>query len=349
MIDWKPKFLTVDRVVIGDDNSPELDPVLAVEGFPKGGEEFVDLLDHQMRAVLKHKPDTGVSSPCKVYGFTDGEVGQSDRKVLEELLQAGALENFQVWADQVGESVVALPDVKPGVLVQILVDATFDEKEFPIYFALLMSYLPTDRLLFGDEVTLEEVADVVPRDPSLALAYPYGDYPDDVSPDLVKILCRPASHSWSSLFSVASPPTTEKLLQDEVGKAYRKLDKDKWKLVKKLFARVPPKRRPLFSEERIIPQEALLGPAAAGGVARESQRTAKDLYGKDQVLKVKMGNATITLPANELNETFAFARKGDHEYLVIKAKATMSQKGCITAAELTDIDSLEEACERISE
>ncbi len=337
MFDWTPKFVSVDRVTVDDDGKVDTVPVLSVEGFPLAGEAFIDLVDHQLRKFVSTKPDTGVSSPCKVFSFIDNEKGQADRSWLEEeMLGAETLKEFTEAAGATNAELVNLPGVSPGILVQAVVKATLeDDTMMDLVFITLLSYLPTEKLIFGDEVDLEEVTEVVHRDPSKAILYPFGT-PQEIRYELVKILSRPVTNCWQALLSVSPPPSTERLLQDEVAKAVQALEPGKWDERKELFRRIPPKKRMLLGEERLVPPALTLEPAMAAAVARQCCRTSKDLYDKNQVLVLDLGGAKVTLPVEFLGERFAFYRHQGEEVLMIRAKSIMTTRGGMGPADFIE-------------
>jgi hypothetical protein len=349
MFDWTPRFLRVDRIKLDENLKPTSEEVLCCEGFPPAGESFIDLLDHQIRKVGKTKVDTGVSSPCKAYSFLENEKGEVDRGWLEEdFLQSETLEDFEQNSDMTLHLLKGLPSLSEGLLVQAKVAASFEDASMDLVFVTLMKYLPTERLLFGDEIDLEEVHEVVHRDPSQAFFYPHGT-PDALRMDLIKILSKPATDPWVGMLAVEPPPSTERLLQDEVARHTQELDPEGWDGRRELFRRIPPKKRDLFSSERLVPEKATMDDASAAAVARRAERTTRDLYGKSQVLNLMVGNAKVQLPLEGLGEHFSFAREGGDEYLVLRCKQIQTQKGGLTPADFLAPGTLLQVCERMVE
>ena len=186
-----------------------------------------------------------------------------------------------------------------------------------------------------------------PVDPTKAIFYPYGT-PEEPRYDMVKILTKPASDPWSALLAVRSPLSTERLLQDEVAKAVMEIEPEKWKDRKPLFDRIPPKKRMLLGEERLVPPDLTMEPAVAAAVARRCCRSSEDLYGKKQVLSLDLEGAKVTLPVDRMGESFAFYRHQGEEFLLIRAKRVMTNRGALGPADFIEASSLEEAAEQFS-
>ena len=345
-MDWNPIYTYLAAVKHDEDQNLKASQKLSFEGFPSGGHKFLDLLDSSLRSLFGAKCDTGVSSSCKSWSFTEREQGEADRELLENhLLLSGSLDGFARKAEEFLARIETYTEMPDGLFVMSRVNVQVDEDNgYQAVVAFYLRYLPTFQAVFGEEVELEEVADVL--DPSLRNAFIYPMWDGGVArADLVKVVNKPANSPWSQMLDITPPDSTERLMQREYAGDLEERIPEEFEELRDAFSHVPPKRRHLFSETRLLPPK--LGVPEVAASCRNASRKISDLYNKDSVFHLKMGSAKVTLRAEELGQTFTFGTDGKAEFLIIRCHETETQKGPLTSLELLDVERVEKALERL--
>lgn len=353
--DWNPERIAVHLIEYRDPDNPDDGLVhrqlARAEGFPDADESFVDYLDFQLRALVKKRPDTAASSACKVYEFLGNEKGEGDRQLLEErLLMSLEGKGFGAGVDEVLERVMQVPGVKPGLVVLAKVRVLDEVGESGAELLAMLWLDFEDATRFADRpLGLEDVSGVLLRKLGRALLYPHLDE-EGPRHDLVKIHCRPAAHPFVGLFAVRPPPTTEQLLQKEVARALFQRGGDAPDRYKTYFERVPSKKRELFGEERIVKVGDLLPERDAAAVARESSRTTRDLYDKEQKLKITIdGTVVVDVKQEQLGTAYFFAQEGEERFMIIRGKSFQSNRAQLSSVDFMQIDSLDDVLNRVRE
>lgn len=351
--DWKPDYLTVFHLVPAKEDAPEEGTQARVlvrcEGFPEAEESFHDFMDAQLRQLFEKKCDTAASAACKVYDFLSNEKGEQDRSLLEDqLLMATDPRRFQQAADELLERILLLDGIKPGLILVQRLSANFGEGEKGGHFLAILWVDFQDASAFREspELRLEEVFQIVLKRLDRGLLYPFVQE-SELRHDLVKMLCRPAKHAFSELFALKPPPTTERLLQDEVARAIFSRGPEAKQKYRAYFEKLPPKKRELFGTERMVKVDDLLPVQDAAAVSRESSRTSKDLYAKDQKMKITIdGSLTVDVQLEELGRSFFFAEEGEEKYLVIKGKRFVTGSARLSSVDFLKTEPLEDVLKK---
>ncbi len=353
--DWNPELMVVHKLAWRDQDHPdqglERSEIVRSEGFPDADDSFLDYLDYQLRELIKKKPDTGAGSPCKVYQFVENSKGSEDRGLLEDkLVMATDIATFSAGIEQVMERIMAVPGVGQGMVVAMKLAATFGEGDSGASFVTLFWFDFEDATRFQeDPLRLDDLTGILLRKAGRGMIYPYleGDTPRH---DLVKLHCRPASHPFVELFSVIPPPTTEELLQREVARAIFSRGSDAEERYKAYFEKTPAKKRELFGEQRLVKVGDLIPERDAAAVARESSRTAKDLYDKDQKMKITIdGMLSVDLRMENLGESFFFAKEGQEKFLIIRGKSFQSNRAQLSSVDFLEVESLANVIDKVRE
>lgn len=354
--DWTPEFFSIHAIEPEDADVPEgrlvTRALASCEGFPDAEESFIDFLDFQIRAMVKKKPDTAAASACKVYHFVDTQGGEEDRKLLEEqLLMATDLKNFQEAATDFLARLMGIPGVKPGLLVVARVSATIEMAQagVPMLMVLWVDFADATRFSSEGSLSLEDIPHVLLRRLGRSFVYPYlGE--EKPRHDLLKLHCRPVTHPFVGLLNIEAPPTTDQLLQKEVARAMFAREPDSEQRYRGYFEKAPPKKRELFGEERLVKVHDLLPSREAAAVARESARTSRDLYSKEQKMKINVdGLLTVDLKLENLGENFFFAKEGEEKFLVIRGKSFQANKSQLNSIDFLEVDSLGDVIGRLKE
>ncbi len=355
--DWNPELITIHKLAWSDPDHPdqglERKELTRTEGFPDAEDSFLDYLDYQLREIIKKKPDTGANSACKVYQFVDNSKGAEDRSLVEdELIMATDIASFSAGIEKLLERVMAVPGVGPGIIVAMKLAATFGEGETGGSFVTFF-WIDSEEAarLKEDPLGIDDLGDCLIRKPCRGFIYPFlaGDTPRH---DLVKLHSKPASHPFTELLAIFPPPTTEELLQKEVARAIFSIGKEPEAMQEQYegyFEKTPAKKRELFGEERLVKVADLLPERTAAAVARESSRTAKDLYDKDQKMKITIdGMVKVDLKLENLGESFFFAQEGQERFLVIRGRSFLSNKSQLSPLDFLRTDSLQQVFDKVS-
>jgi hypothetical protein len=354
--DWTPEFLIVARIAPEDPDevgAPLVPMVIeACKGFPGSDESFVDLLDGLLSESLKRRTDTGASAPCKAYGFVDNAKGEEDRRLLEEgLLMATDLDGFRDAGLALIRRLADLPGAVPGLAVVMSatltdIDAGRGVKSLAVFD---LPYQDAQQVEHTAGLSLVDIPEVIVRKQARSMLYPLfgGDEPRH---DLVKIHSRPAAAPFPGVLSVRPPPTTEVLLQQEVARALYSGGSGAEPRYSPYFEKPPAKKRELFGEERLVRVQDLLPPTRAAAVARESSRTTRDLYDKDQKLSLVVDDQVkIDARADSLGEAVFFAEHGGDRYMVIKGKKFVTNKAQLSSLDFLKVESLQDVLTQLQE
>lgn len=353
-LDWTPEHLAVVKLEPKDPAEPT-SPLKGTivhqgEGFPDGDEGFADFLHFLIEEIFGKKPDTGAGSPCKAWGFLPNEKGEEDRDLLENgLLMATDAKAFKTGLQALLERFPRLPGAKPGLVIVARFHAQVEGLKRGARFLALFHLDFQDALRLEHEhgLSLSRLDEVVIRKLTRGILYPLVEV-EGPRHDLVKILCRPASDPFPSLLAVTPPTTTEELLQGAVAQALYATGKGAEARFKAYFEKPAPRRRELFGEDRFVKVKDLIPPTEAQAVARESARTARDMYAKEQKVKIDVdGAVSVDARLDQLGESFFFAEKDGEKYLLIKGKKFVSTRPQLTSVDFMSIESLEELLERI--
>lgn len=353
-IDWKPEFFSIVHIALVDPDDPEkgVEPRVLSEGkgFPDADESFVDYLDFQIRKLLEKKADTAASSACKVYSFLEGEKGEEDRQLLEDrLLMTVDLKGFRAGAAELVDRIMAMQGLEAGLVVVMRSLVTVDEGAAGGNYltAFWADFEDASRFETAGALALEDVPDVLLRKLSRGFLYPYSDG-RELRHDQLKLHSRPASHPFVEMLAIEAPPTTEQLMQREVARAIYSRDRDAKTRYRNYFEKVPPKKRELFGEERYVKVGDLLPERDAAAVAREASRTTRDLYDKEQKLRIKIdGAVTVDVRIEDLGQSFFFAQDGGEKFLVIRGKSFQTSTAHLNSVDFMEIDGLDDVIERM--
>ncbi|MBI4863178.1 MAG: Holliday junction branch migration protein RuvA [Candidatus Riflebacteria bacterium] len=113
--DWKLRHLAAfscvagEIVRIGDRPRREVAHLLSQKSFEQGQELLLELLDNLLSSAWSKKVDINDSSSCRAFPFADSEGGEHDRELLEELLTAPALKDFEARSLVLSQRYAALP------------------------------------------------------------------------------------------------------------------------------------------------------------------------------------------------------------------------------------------------
>lgn len=351
--DWVPEFLSVARLdhEDGEPGAPlQISALEECEGFPEGDESFVDFLDGLLAEATKRKADTGAGAACKVWDLLDDAEGKADRALLEQrMLMATDLASFTEGAHELYGRILELPTSAPGLLVCGRMALTFGEGATGSQL-LTLFYLPfqdAHRLRTDRGLALDRVVDVVVKNRARSFLYPYLE--EGVPRhDLVKVMVRPASDPFPEILSMKPPPTTETLLQAEVARALYARGPGQEQRYAGYFEKPPAKKRELFGEERLVKVGDLLPIPDAAAVARESSRSSKDLYAKDQKMKLTIDGAVkVDASLEQLGQSYFFAEHGGERFLVIRGRSFVTTQAHLSSLDFLEVESLDQALDRI--
>ncbi len=355
-VDWSPVYLVVAKLGYKDPDEPEkgLEPEILdrSEGFPQSDEGFADFLDGLIVEALGRRTDTGASSPCKAYDFVENKKGEQDRQLLEqELLMATDLASFEEAGRDLLGRLAELSGIAPGVamLGRIRVVDEETDKGAELVALFLLPYQEAYRMDHDEGLSLSQVPGILSKKSARSLLYPMVD---ETGPrhDRLKIHARPASDPFPGLFSVRPPPTTEALLQAEVARALYARDRKAEERYSGYFEKPPPRRRELFGEDRMVKIADLLPSTDAAAVARESSRTARDLYQKEQKVKLVIdGTVRVDARAEGLGDSFFLAEKGGERFLVIRGKHFVTSTPQVCPLDFLEVEELDDLLDRMGE
>lgn len=343
--DWEPIYTAVDHVAKDEDGKISCSRVLLEEGFPQS-EELIERINTRLTFLVKRKSDTGAGSPCKAFHFDETEKGSEDMELLSGLATATSLEQFGELQSGLQERLKMLMLATGCLMVTMKYIGSFgDTKHECVYVDLIGMGSAASLEVNEDNLDIHKVDDTLAEGVAQALTYPFVMlHNQEARGDLVKINNQPAKHPFPAMFAINPPHVTEWLLQQELGKALQtSQDGSLWGDRNGYFKKLAPAKRTAISGDGgLVKREHRLNISLAAALARESARTAADLYSKEQKLTLQTDGAKVSMSLADLGENVFFAKTQGECFVVLRTRDVKITAGPLSAVDFLDAPSLED-------
>jgi hypothetical protein len=345
--DWKLVHLVLFRAMTDEDSAKprlKLEHLASQKHFETGQELLEELIDRLLSSAWTRKVDINETSACRAFPFKDSERGHEDRGLLEAMMAAKSLEDFEGKAHGLTERYAVLPRARQGILIHASVTVDSGRaKALPFYFMFKCDF--EDARQLSEDRTLVMVPEILLDKLKKVLVYPFFDgfAPDT---DRVKLFQASASDYFHELLELQRPATAKELFQQELATAVQSRFQHKYD---DYFVGEPPQKRELFGEERIIPLNDLMPAPEVKYVTEKTCRAAKDKYDKQIKITIKI-DETVKFEADltGLGKSFFVAKKGDLRYLIVRGERFVGT-GPLSGLDFLDVENLEDILGRVTE
>lgn len=339
--DWSLECLTAYKCRreegLGDGPGRMLSvPLGAMTMFGPQDTLLEEFLDEILLAAFRKKPDIGDASPCRIFGFRQGNQGMADQQLLDKLLRS-RMEDFEPETARMAKRYTGLAHSRDGVF--LFARVTIRAKSVPdLPFLCIFKCDYEDARAFDENMTVRILDEVIIRKLKKVMIYPHFD---EIQQDFsrVKLYQSNASDYFEEFLWLEKPAVARELLQRELRNAIALRHDDKFD---NHFTQPAPKKRELFGEQRYIPLNDLLRYEEVKFVNDEVCVNSREKFDKPVRAQIKI-DETVKVDAtmDGLGKSFFFAKRGDFRYLIIRGES-FTTSGPLSSLDFLEVQDLDE-------
>lgn len=289
------------------------------------------------------KPSLSPTGACKVYEFSDDELGFEDHKIAEHLLHSTSLEYFRGFSKVAAGKYVHSPKARQGWLIVMNANLEIKKNLAPQVLIFNADFQPG---FMPSEDSINAKENLILPELKKGMMYPHFDGANFRFDQLV-IFQKHSSEYFDRMLRLRRLPSNldieEECLLEEL-ESVRPETYDKYFELPEEDRRA---KREVLGASRIVMDHDQLNMEEAAYVAKKAQAWIIDHNCSPAKIKLQIDDGIkFEAKANQLNSSFFVAQNGLEKFIIIRGNR-VETKGAFNALEFAKAESLDDVIQSL--
>lgn len=343
-MNWNCVYIEIFEIFELESGKKDFKSIFANDGLdPEEHGSIQGMLERLVFQMRGKKPSLSPTGACKVYEFSEDDLGFEDHKIAEHLLHSTRLEYFRGFSKVTAGKYVHSPKARQGWLIVMNANVEIRKNLAPQVLIFKADFQPG---FMPSEDSINAKENLILPELKKGMMYPHFDGANFRFDQLV-IFQKSSSEYFHRMLRVNVLPSK---LDIEEGCLLEKLDEVNPGAYEKYF-RLPEEdrraKREVIGALRIVQVDDQLQMDQAAMVAKKTQLGVIDNNCKPSKIKLQIDDGIkFEAKADQLNSSFFVAQNGMEKFIIIRANK-FETKGAFNALEFAKTESLDDVVQSL--
>lgn len=343
-MDWELVYLSMFHCVIHENGDKEAIEIASHQELGAVEESLQKFIESLLKQIKSKKPSLAPTATCRAFKFDDGELGQADRKVLDQLLNAVSITNFEAHARIVATKYIQSPKARQGILFVITANTQIKKNMSPGLFVFKTDFqngfVPADKgVAATSQIILPEL--------KKGLQYPYHDGLN-FHFDKIQLFQKSQSEYFQKMFRLMTLPDSEEIADEALKEQLSRQSPGTYDKYFNIPREDRTLKREVFGQSRAVQHMDLLDSDMVSHLSKKTQMKVVDQNVRPLKLRLNIDDGIrFEGRVDQINQNFFFAEHGLEKYLIVRG-SKFETRSHFQSVEFMKLEQLDDVMTRIA-